>query len=220
MLNKYIETSGDINVEGIEFYVSEDGYLYIDKEFTKKVSFGLLKHSFEMNDVVIIDDDVVCRPVNMNVEEDEIVLSYIVVSGDPLTVTPKSIKSAKVVSIITDTEIAADEDLFGKFVADLQNDIEVKSNEITGTLKYVSDYTGFSSKTEEQSGNYLAIHNTTNSEDDIYVEIIGGYSGPVKLDSDGIIILRIANNNQIVRVTVGDDFKEYSLKHLVLTSEE
>jgi len=219
-MNKYIEQASDINVEGIEFYVSGDGYVYIDKEFTKKASFSLLKHSFEMNDVVIIDNDIICRPVNMDVKDDEIVLSYIFISGDPLTITPKNIKSAKIVSIITDTEIAVDEDLFGKVVSDLQSNIEIKSNEITGTLNYVSNYTGFSSKPEEQSGNYLVIHNSSNSEEDIYVEVIGGYSGPVKLDSDGLIVLRIANNDQKIRVTVGEDFKEYSLKNLVLLSEE
>ena len=116
--------------------------------------------------------------------------------------------------------MAPDEDLFGKVIADFQSNIEIGDKEITGTLKYVTGYTGFSSKVSEQSGNYLVIHNTCNIDGDIYVEIIGGSSGPVKLDSDGIIVLRIANKNQRVKVTCGEYTKEYSLTKLVLETAE
>ena len=53
-------------------------------------------------------------------------------------------------------DIAADFDLLGKVVANLQKDAGVSADNIVGTLKYVTDYTGFSSDPEEQEGNYLA----------------------------------------------------------------
>lgn len=53
-------------------------------------------------------------------------------------------------------DIAADFDLLGKVIADLQKDYGVSVNNILATLKYVTDYTGFSGDPEEQEGNYLA----------------------------------------------------------------
>ena len=43
-------------------------------------------------------------------------------------------------------------------MADLQKDIVVSNGAISGTLKYVTGYTGFSGDTSEQSGHYLCIH--------------------------------------------------------------
>ena len=43
-----------------------------------------------------------------------------------------------------------------KVVADLQKDTAVAAGSVIGTLKYVEDYTGFSSDPKEQQGNYLA----------------------------------------------------------------
>lgn len=48
-------------------------------------------------------------------------------------------------------------ELFGKTVSSLQSRVKVQGNAITGTLKHVEGYTGFSNKVEEQSGNYLAL---------------------------------------------------------------
>ena len=115
--------------------------------------------------------------------------------------------------------------MLGKSVSDLQSGITVGTNEITGTLKYVTGYTGFSGDTSEQSGNYLALHCTAGeTADSITVEFIGGVSGrgEITLDEDGIIILRVSNNDQKVRVRAYKDglvanVKTYSLADLVLT---
>lgn len=121
-----------------------------------------------------------------------------------------------------DADIPASEDLFGKTVSDLQSGVAISGNAITGTLKYVDDYTGFSSKTEEQSGNYLAIHAADSKADSITVEVLGGTSGPRTLDSDGLIVLRIADKNtQRVQVKsykdgAVKDTKTYSLTGLTL----
>lgn len=121
-----------------------------------------------------------------------------------------------------DADIPASEDLFGKTVSDLQSNVKIGNGAITGTLKYLDDYTGFSSKTEEQSGNYLAIHAEDSKADSITAELVGGTKGPVTLDSDGLIVFRIANKNtqsvKIVSYKDGavKDTKAYGLTGLVM----
>ena len=118
-----------------------------------------------------------------------------------------------------DTNVSASEDLFGKVISDLQENVEIGTDSITGTLKYVDDYTGFSSDPEMQSGNYLVLHCTTNDSDPITVEVVGGTSGPRTLDADGIIVLRIADKDtQTIQVISGNITKNYSLTNLVIES--
>ena len=64
---------------------------------------------------------------------------------------------------------------------------------VTGTLKYVTGYTGFSGDEEEQSGNYLVLHATHPTADSIKAKLHGGKHGEVTLDSDGILITRITD---------------------------
>lgn len=85
------------------------------------------------------------------------------------------------------------EDLFGKKASDLQSGVSFSDNAVTGTLKYVSDYTGFSSKTSEQSGNYLVFHAEVPNVDG--VTITAKVSKTSTLDSDGIAVFRIANKD-------------------------
>lgn len=124
-----------------------------------------------------------------------------------------------------DANISSSLDLLGKSVADLQSNIVVSSSAITGTLKHVTGYTGFSSKTEEQSGNYLATHSSVPgvSGVTITVEVIGGTSGPVTLDDDGIIVDKITSTSQKIKVTASKPgltsvSKTYSLTGLILES--
>ena len=94
-------------------------------------------------------------------------------------------------------------DLFGKSVSDLQSDVRVGNSAISGELYKITGYTGFSSKAAEQSGNYLALHADVPGADDatIKVELIGGTSGEVTLDSDRVIVLKIRDNTQKVKIT-------------------
>lgn len=221
-MSQYIETETDVNVEGVEFFVKDtpDGFVYEDAEFNKKVDTETLKHAFQMNDIVIIDNGIACRASNLEVKDGYVVVTYLLPSVDDnvVSITPKQVRSFDKI-LTTDINVADDEDLFGKVISDLQENIEITDDEIKGTLKYVTGYTGFSSKVEEQSGNYLVIHNETNGDEPIFVEIIGGTSGPRQLDSDGIIVLRIANNGQRVRVSSGSAVKEYSLANINLVRE-
>lgn len=47
--------------------------------------------------------------------------------------------------------------LFGTAVSDLQSGVTVSGNNVSGTLAYKEDYTGFSSDPTLQEGNYLAL---------------------------------------------------------------
>ena len=95
-------------------------------------------------------------------------------------------------ALTVDVTIGAAEDLLGKVIADLQKDIVIGVDKITGTLKYVTGYTGFSGDAAEQSGNYIALHA---SVPDVTGETIkfkhNAKAGEVTLDSDGIIIFRV-----------------------------
>lgn len=115
--------------------------------------------------------------------------------------------------------------MLGKTAADLQENVAILGGEITGTLKLVTDYTGFSSVADEQSGNYLALHVTQEPKDaTVTVELIGGKNGAVELDDDGLIVLKIADTaTQSVKVmaTNGEHTttKTYGLKGLTLATE-
>lgn len=100
--------------------------------------------------------------------------------------------------------------MLGKSVGDLQSNVTITNDVISGTLNYVTGYTGFSGDTEEQSGNYLALKCTTeDSGDKITVELIGGSTGhPVTLGADRNIVLRIANTTtQSVKVVATNILK-------------
>lgn len=121
--------------------------------------------------------------------------------------------------------VADDVDLLGKTAGDLQENVEVNSNAITGTLKYVTGYTGFSGNVSEQSGNYLAIKVTALAGATITVELVGGTVGhPVTLDEDGMIVIRITDleTQSITVVATSGTISEtqsFSISGLTLTPE-
>lgn len=114
----------------------------------------------------------------------------------------------------------------GKTVNELQTDIVVNDDSITGTLKYVTGYTGFNgSDPEEQKGNYLALKVEASPEDaTTTVELVGGTKGPVELDEDMNVVLLVKNKDtQSVKVTTTKDKKSvtktYGLGGLTLETE-
>lgn len=124
--------------------------------------------------------------------------------------------------------MAGTETAYGKSVSDLQSNVTINSDKkIDGTLKYVKNYTGFSSKTEEQSGNYLALDFSDNwlSDNDptsFSVELVGGTSGPKTLtDSDSFCVFRVTDpKTQTIKVSstdsTGTTTVSYILTDLVL----
>ena len=115
--------------------------------------------------------------------------------------------------------------LFGKAVNELQSDMVVADDEVTGTLKYVNGYVDFSSNTSEQSGNYLALKiEAEPAEAETVVELVGGTKGPVALDDDMNIVPLIKNKDtQSIKVTVDNGenstTKTYGLIGLTLETE-
>ena len=113
----------------------------------------------------------------------------------------------------------SDTELLGKYASALQSDVEFADGLVTGTLNYVTGYTGFSGATEEQSGHYLAMKvGTDDNTDVITVELVGGTVGhPVTLDSDRNIVIRITDPiKQKIRIVVsnagGTDKRTYVYK--------
>ena len=119
-------------------------------------------------------------------------------------------------------DIAAGVDLLGKSVSDLQSGVSIDvNNKVSGTLAYIDDYTGFSGDTAEQTGHYLAVKATAGSGAVITAQLIGGTHGPVTLDDDGILIVRITDVRRqklAFTATIGSasDTIVYSLTGLTL----
>lgn len=115
--------------------------------------------------------------------------------------------------------------LFGKTVNELQSDVVVSDDEVTGTLKYVDGYVDFSSNVSEQSGNYLALKiEAEPAEAETVVELVGGTKGPVTLDDNMNIVLLIKNKDtQSIKVTTTHNeesvTKTYGLSGLTLETE-
>lgn len=128
------------------------------------------------------------------------------------------------VVLTVDTEIGADDDLYGKVVSDLQeDDIVIGDRDITGTLNYVSDYTDFSGNEEEQSGNYLAIHVSTPDVNDTTLSV--KVSQWDATDADGYYVIRVVKgytDKILVKASkegYPDVIREFDLTGLTLTPE-
>ena len=133
-------------------------------------------------------------------------------SGNPL--------SALGIDVIS---IGNDVDLLGKHIDDLQSNIAIGTNAITGTLKYVSDYTGFSGDVSEQSGNYMAIHCAVPGTDGTRITAKLTKTNIVDPD-DGIIVLRVTDKTIPLVITASKDgyddvVKNFNLNGLTLQSE-
>lgn len=115
-----------------------------------------------------------------------------------------------------DFDIEDSVDLFGKVASDLQEDVAVEGNAIEGTLKYVDDYTGFSSVAAQQSGNYIALHAEVPGVDDVTITV--KVTEEVELDEDGIAVLRIADkNSQTIKIVASKDGYRSVSKTFTLT---
>lgn len=124
---------------------------------------------------------------------------------------------------ITDAAMTAT----GKTVSDLQSDVKFGANAITGTLKYVENWTWFDADPEINTGNFLAFKSTLTGADKITVELINGklHQGPQELDADGIAIFHITNKNtEMVQVVAYKDgltqSKLYALDNLTLQAAD
>ena len=111
--------------------------------------------------------------------------------------------------------MGSSETAYGKTVSELQSNVVVEGDAISGTLHYVTGYTGFDgSDPLEQEGNYLALTFTPTSWDGVMtVELVGGTKGAVTLsEGDDFCVFKVDNIAQTI--------KSYSLTSLVLESDE
>lgn len=115
-------------------------------------------------------------------------------SVNDIDFAPYFLRDANVIPILTPVD--GEKEVLGKRVSELQNGVSFSTHTVSGTLSYVEGYEEFSSVTEEQEGNYLAIQFSLASEDE-EVEISIRYSNSprdtVKLDTDKIAVIRVTN---------------------------
>lgn len=121
-------------------------------------------------------------------------------------------------------------DAYGKTGNDLQTNVNVSRTAVTGTLKYVTGYTGFNSaEAIEQEGNYLALDFSTDMDAEgatVTVELVNGTKGEVQLTypSDMFCVFRVTDKNtQNIRVKATKDgatsTRELDLSGLVLQAK-
>lgn len=121
-------------------------------------------------------------------------------------------------------------DAYGKTGNDLQTNVNVSRTAVTGTLKYVTGYTGFNgSELNEQEGNYLALDFSTDMDAEgatVKVELVNGTKGEVQLTYPGdmFCVFRVTDKNtQNIRVTATKEgatsTRELDLSGLVLESK-
>ena len=128
-------------------------------------------------------------------------------------------------ALTIDATIGVSEDLLGKVVGDLQSSIVIGDGTISGTLKYVTGYTGFDESHEElQSGNFIALHVSVPEVTGVTIQSTLSY--PVTLDADGIIVLRIKDkDSQKITFTATKEghvpfSKTFTLKGLTCETED
>lgn len=125
-------------------------------------------------------------------------------------------------SLSVDADIPTDTDLLGKSVTDLQEDVAVSNGVISGTLKYVTGYTGFSGDPDLQEGNYLVIHSENSDATALAIRKIGGEETKT-LDADGLAIVRVSEGDlgiEIISTEDGETRVNRFVFNLTLESEE
>ena len=124
-----------------------------------------------------------------------------------------------------DFNVSDSVDLFGKSASDLQTGValNVAGTGITGTLKYVTDYTGFSGDPELQEGNFIVFHAAVPDVEG--VTITAKMDNTSALDEDGIAVFRVRDkSSQTLTIVASKEgyssvTKVYSLSGLTCQSE-
>ena len=116
----------------------------------------------------------------------------------------------------------------GKKASALQSNITIDptTGVISGTLKYVTGYTGYSGSTELQSGNFLALKITPCADNDLVwkTQLIGGVGPEVAFDEDYNCVYRVTSTEQTVRISGYKNnnrvvYYDYPLTGLTLQAE-
>lgn len=111
----------------------------------------------------------------------------------------------------------------GKAASDLQSDIDVLEDSITGTLKYVTDYTGYSESPELQVGNFIALHAEVTNVEGATITVT--MTRTATLEDDGNVVARVADKDtQTLTFTATkegypDNVQTFDLSELVCLTE-
>lgn len=89
-------------------------------------------------------------------------------------------------------------DLLGKTASDL-GDYYISDGNIMGTLNFVDEYTGFSSKVEEQEGYYVALEVDKWQDNSFRVDRTTGKGKAVKFNGDGIMIVWLGGDTDMAK---------------------
>ena len=161
--------------------------------------YGAVIRYYEISSIIMRDDDVLDHTnLTVNGGTQNIALTHEQVCA----LGTLNLTDANSLTLTVDANSFGSVNLFGKTASNLQSGITISNGSISGTLLYVSDYSAAFAGSEA-SGNYLALHCAVaeNTSATITVEVVGGQHGPVTLDEDGIVVLRIADKDaQSVRV--------------------
>ena len=92
--------------------------------------------------------------------------------------------------------------VLGKLVSDVQQNVFVNDNSIQGTLKYVSNWTGYSEDPEENSGYFVVLKYEASEGATVTIETLGGYTDGrvVTLDQDMQSVTRFKDNKQKLKI--------------------
>lgn len=105
--------------------------------------------------------------------------------------------------VITPSAPSGETSLLGKTANDLQSNISISDNTVSGTVNYVTDYTEFyPDDPSQQEGNFLALKFEATNSNKITCELSEAASGkgPVQLDEDGLFVARLTSNSQTITV--------------------
>lgn len=105
-----------------------------------------------------------------------------------------------------------------KKVSDLQENVVLNGESITGKLNYVTDFEDFSSNEDEQKGNFLVIKVEEATKGKTVTAELSEAKGEGKrtLDEDGIIVARITSKTQTITITIENESKTLKLNELEL----
>lgn len=107
-------------------------------------------------------------------------------------------------SVSVDADIEETEDLYGKTASDLQENIVFGDSGVTGTLKYISDYSE-AFESGENSGYYMAFHVSTPDVEDATIMVDSSDGGTVLLDENTAICRITDKDTQVIGVTAEKD---------------
>lgn len=94
---------------------------------------------------------------------------------------------------------------YGQKVRDLQYDMQMGSDFITGKLRYIANYAEFGTTDDDKTGHYIALKCSIANKNDekLYFEIVGDGRGQKEV-TDDFIVARIVDPEKKLRFTVKD----------------